>query len=103
MAFPVRMRVVSCWVYGAQTTARGAHTRPGPADHEGGRVAGADQVWHRAWKKGGRAGAVSASFDWLNLRLDLVAACSCAVHVVRTPGLSNVRKVQFPDFLSTIG
>ena len=24
---------------------------------------------------------MSASFDWLNLRLDLVAACSCAVHV----------------------
>ena len=27
--------------------------------------------------------------DWLDLRLDVVTACSCAMHVVRTPGLSN--------------
>ena len=37
----------------------------------------------------GRAGAASAAFDGLNLRLDLIAARSCAVHVVRTPGLSK--------------
>ena len=47
----------------------------------------------------GRAGAASAAFDGLNLRLDLIAARSCAVHVVRTPGHPDVRKVQFPDFL----
>ena len=56
----------------------------------------------RAWQRGGTAGAVSASFDWLNLRLDLIVACSRAVHVVQTPGHPDVQKVQFPDFLILI-
>ena len=83
--------------FGARFERNGLHTGGGTW-FEHSHVAWPD----RAWKRGGRAGAVSASFDWLNLRLDLVGACSRAVHVVRTPGRPDVRKVQFPDFLRSM-